>query len=82
MSVSALSGLLADIVTGMESEDASLSSTEVATLLELDRRTVHRIPREQLNYWLTPGGGIRQHRRYRRSDVVAYAAEHLGRSIR
>jgi hypothetical protein len=69
------------LVTSDEAREARLSTGDVADLLGIDRRTVLRIPKDQLDYWLTPGGGLRQHRRYRRVDVSHYAREHLGREI-
>ena len=54
-----------------------LTSMEAASLLRVDRRTVLRVPRERLPYSLTPGGGVRQHRRYLLVDVVAYGREFL-----
>lgn len=53
----------------------------VASILGLNRRTVHRIPKEHLDYWQTPGGGVRRHRRYRLQDVEQYARDVLGRTI-
>ena len=80
MAPSTLLGLLGTTVptvTSEESRSARLSTVDVAALLGLDRRTVLRIPQDRLDYWLTPGGGLRQHRRYRYVDVRRYAAEYL-----
>ncbi|HCB03579.1 MAG TPA: hypothetical protein DEQ43_04905 [Nocardioides bacterium] len=68
-------------VTAEDAKDARLSTVDVANLLGLDRRTVHRIPKAVLDYWQTPGGGQRRHRRYRRQDVETYARTVLGRDI-
>lgn len=56
----------------------SLSTAEVAKLLDIHQATVLRIPRERLSYSSTPGGW----RRYRREDVEQYAEEYLGRAVR
>jgi hypothetical protein len=66
------------VVTPERARRAALSSTDVAALLGLSTRTLLRIPKEQLDYWLTPGGGVRRHRRYLWADVAAYAREYLG----
>jgi len=85
--VLALQGQLGTSLSAMtsdEARDARLSTMDVAGMLGLDRRTVLRIPRPQLDYWLTPGGDRpqpRRHRRYRRQDVERYAQEVLGRDI-
>jgi hypothetical protein len=55
-----------------------LTSTEVAPLLRISRRALLRVPKDHLDYSLTPGGGERQHRRYRREDVERYALDFLG----
>jgi aminoglycoside phosphotransferase (APT) family kinase protein len=47
----------------------SMTSGQVAAALRLSISTVHRIPRDQLPYGLTPRG----HRRYLLRDVRAYA---------
>lgn len=69
------------LVTSEDARDARLSTVQVATILGLDRRTVLRIPKDRLDYWLTPGGGFRQHRRYRLEDVRRYAREWLEKEI-
>ena len=77
-------GQLATSLPGMTSEDArdaDLSTEDAARLLRVDRRTVLRIPKSDLDYWQTPGGGVRRHRRYRLIDVQRYAREVLGREI-
>lgn len=63
-------------MTREEARDATLSTGDVARALGLSTDTVARIPKDRLDYWRTPGG----HRRYRCSDVAAYAREYLGRS--
>lgn len=65
------------LMTNDEAADAVLTSSRVARLLRLSQATVGRLPKEQLDYWETPGG----HRRYRRADVARYAREHQGREI-
>ena len=78
MASTALTAQLADIVRSMNADE--LPSEAVAALLGVSRRTVQRIPREQLAYTTTPGGPLRKgHRKYRREDVEAYAATYLGR---
>lgn len=64
-------------MTREESEDARLTTGDVAALLDVSADTVVRIPAERLDFWRTPGG----HRRYRRADVAAYAATWLGRDL-
>lgn len=66
------------VVTAERAKNATLTSTEVAALIGMSTRTLLRVPKEQLDYWQTPGGGIRRHRRYRRDDVEQYALEFLG----
>ena len=68
-------------MTGAESRDATLASGDVERLLRrigrpLSAATIRRIPRDQLDYWPTPGG----RRRYREADVIAYARTYLGAS--
>jgi hypothetical protein len=55
-----------------------MGASEVALVLKVTRSTVHRIPRDQLPYWETPGGGQRRHRRYLKEDVYRYARDVLG----
>lgn len=64
-------------MTSDEAKDATLTTGAVADLLHLSHATVGRIPREQLDYWQTPGG----HRRYRLADVQRYAREVLGLEV-
>ena len=64
-------------MTSDEARDARLTSRNVARLLNLSQATVGRIPKDQLDYWQTPGG----HKRYRREDVQAYARTVLGFDI-
>jgi len=57
-------------------DDETLSTGEVAKLLQVDPVTVWRIPRRELPYSQTPGGARgRGHRRYRRGDVEAYRGQ-------
>lgn len=69
------------VVTAEDAREARLTSVAVARLLGLGQSTVLRIPREKLDYWETPGGGLRRHRRYRRQDVEEYARTVLGREL-
>ena len=68
-------------MTSEEAREADLGSEAAADLLGIDRRTLHRIPQTELDYWLTPGGGVRRHRRYRRQDLERYARAVLGRAL-
>lgn len=61
-----------------DDDNRDLSSGEAARYLRVSRDTVTRIPRDRLNYEMTPGG----QRRYRREDVERYAEEYLGRAVR
>lgn len=61
-------------MTEDEARAARLTSGDVASRLGIDRSTVLRIPRLQLDYAVTPGG----HRRYRAEDVRTYARDVLG----
>jgi hypothetical protein len=69
------------VVTPEQASSADLGTERAATLLGLSRRTLLRIPKDQLDYWETPGGGIRRHRRYRRQDLERYARDVLGRAL-
>jgi hypothetical protein len=69
------------LVTAERPPKTVLTSTDTALLLRVSNRTLFRIPRDQLPYSETPGGGQRRHRRYRRGDVVHYALEFLGLDI-
>ena len=69
------------VMTRDDAKDARLTSGDVSNLIGLSQDTVSRIPKDQLDYWLTPGGALRRHRRYRREDVERYAREVLGRDI-
>lgn len=61
--------------------DSVLSSGQVAALLGIGRRQVWRIPRDRLDWWETPGGEHRKHRRYEAGHVAAYASRYLGLRI-
>ncbi len=61
-----------------EDEKTALTSTSVARLLGMSNRTLLRVPKEDLDYWETPGGGHRRHRRYHRVNVERYARDYLG----
>ena len=52
-----------------------LTTGDAADMLGLSRSSVKRIPRDDLQWWLTPG----RHRRYAGADVEAYARDVLGR---
>lgn len=70
-------------MTADEASEAKVMPAEAAKLLDLSRSSLLRIPRDQLDYWETPGGEKgRRHRRYRRADLVRYARNHLGRDVR
>ena len=68
-------------MTRDDAKDAKLTTGDVEKLLGLSQDTIARIPKELLDYWQTPGGGQRRHRRYLRADVERYAREVLGREI-
>lgn len=65
-------------LVAVEDERTALTSTAVARLLGMSNRTLLRVPKEDLDYWETPGGGIRRHRRYHRVNVERYALDFLG----
>lgn len=59
----------------MADEDPPVLTTrEASRRLGISQRGILRIPVEDLPYVLTKGGGHRQQRRYRASDVDRYAA--------
>jgi hypothetical protein len=61
--------------------DSVLSTGQVAALLGLSRRSVLRIPQEDLDYWETAGGEHRKHRRYEAGTVRDYAAGFLSLTV-
>ena len=84
MSVLALQGhpgTRVSAVTSDEARDARIGAQVAADLLGIDRRTLYRLDKTALDYWQTPGGGVRRHRRYRRADLERFARDVLGREI-
>jgi DNA-directed RNA polymerase specialized sigma54-like protein len=64
-------------VIGTLASVEEMTSAQVAKAIGLSTSTVLRIDQDRLPHSITPGG----HRRYRRQDVVRYAAS-LGRTAK
>ncbi len=59
----------------VDDPDQLIGATEAGRILGLTRGSVWRIPGDSLPFVLTPGGGKRQQRRYRRGDVERYRGQ-------